>query len=358
MRFFAIKYRRRPASPSDLREPPKSGHKHGALALEITWTVIPLIMVAFMFLAGARVFVRSQQPPLDAMAFSVIGKQWMWQAQHPTGAREINALHVPAGKPIRLLMISEDVIHDFGLQCNGSGIRYERSVIVHRAAGQGDVHAHPASVRAFAQQDGLSRRDADAAVGRGDHAVVFNTIGDKKHGAVLADADLSIVDDGRERRRAVEFPRAPGILRRQAIRGGHNEAGGLNKRIRPEIKTILVHQHDQTVGLQGAINLRCVGVVDVIHDQRMRRWLVENGRLTGADVEALPIEHGTVSGRDGQLRTARMRGGRAGGDGHSRRIGHGLQGDADCKKNCDVSRCAHFKLKFYVNRMQCCVTNW
>ena len=49
------------------------------------------------------------------MSFNVIGKQWMWQVQHPTGVREINALHVPTGKPVRLLMISEDVIHDFGM---------------------------------------------------------------------------------------------------------------------------------------------------------------------------------------------------------------------------------------------------
>lgn len=113
--YFAIRYRRRPASPSALKEAPKSGAKHGALVLEVTWTVIPLIMVAVMFLAGARVFVRSQQPPVDAMTFNVVGKQWMWLLQHPTGVRETNALHVPAGKLIRLLMISEDVIHDFGL---------------------------------------------------------------------------------------------------------------------------------------------------------------------------------------------------------------------------------------------------
>ena len=112
--FFALKYRRRATDQQVPRSEVKTDGSHG-LALEITWSVIPLIIVACMFIAGAKVYVRSQQPPRDAMQIDVVGKQWMWHIQHPTGAREVNALHIPVGKPIRLMMISEDVIHDFGL---------------------------------------------------------------------------------------------------------------------------------------------------------------------------------------------------------------------------------------------------
>ena len=112
--YFAIKYRRR--APLQTSAPiADSSHSRLALMIEITWSVIPLLIVAFLFLAGAKVFVRAQQPPKDATEIYVMGKRWMWQLQHLTGAREINELHVPVGKPIRLIMISEDVIHDFGL---------------------------------------------------------------------------------------------------------------------------------------------------------------------------------------------------------------------------------------------------
>src|SRR5438270_10376830 len=86
--YFAIRYRRRASGEhSPVSAPPE--RKHAGLALEITWTVIPLVIVAFMFLAGARNFMRSQTPPRDAMEIQVMGKRWMWHVQHPTGAREI-----------------------------------------------------------------------------------------------------------------------------------------------------------------------------------------------------------------------------------------------------------------------------
>ena len=53
--------------------------------------------------------------PKDAMEVYVVGKQWMWKIQHETGQREINELHVPLGRTIKLIMATEDVIHDFGL---------------------------------------------------------------------------------------------------------------------------------------------------------------------------------------------------------------------------------------------------
>ena len=112
--IFAIKYRRR-AEGEHLPPGPKDEDTHHGFALEITWTVIPLIIVTFMFLAGAKVYLRGQIPPKQSMEFFVEGKRWMWKVQHPSGAREINALHVPMGVPVRLILISQDVIHDFGI---------------------------------------------------------------------------------------------------------------------------------------------------------------------------------------------------------------------------------------------------
>ena len=63
------------------------------------------------FVWGAEVYFGAYRPPDDAATIYVVGKQWMWKFQHPEGQREIDALHVPAGRPIRLLMTSEDVIH-------------------------------------------------------------------------------------------------------------------------------------------------------------------------------------------------------------------------------------------------------
>jgi cytochrome c oxidase subunit 2 len=53
------------------------------------------------------------QPPDDCLEINVVAKQWMWKIQHPDGQQEINALHVPLGRPVKLRMISEDVIHSF-----------------------------------------------------------------------------------------------------------------------------------------------------------------------------------------------------------------------------------------------------
>jgi cytochrome c oxidase subunit 2 len=104
--FFAVRYRR-------TRKGAMATHIEGSLKLEVLWTVIPLILAVSFFWWGARLFFEGQRPPAGAMVITVTGKQWMWKIQHPTGHREINALHVPVGVPVRLEMISEDVIHDF-----------------------------------------------------------------------------------------------------------------------------------------------------------------------------------------------------------------------------------------------------
>ena len=86
---------------------------HGSLALELLWTIIPLGITMVMFVWGAQVFFHMTRAPKGAMEIYVVGKQWMWKVQHMDGAREINELHVPVGRPVKLIMGSEDVIHSF-----------------------------------------------------------------------------------------------------------------------------------------------------------------------------------------------------------------------------------------------------
>src|SRR5262245_35622082 len=102
--WFAIRYRRRSEAM-----PAKVGTNN---KLELTWTFIPLAIVLIMFWWGARVYYTQYRPPPDTLDIDVIGKQWMWKCQHrSTGRREINELHVPTGRAVKLLMASQDVIH-------------------------------------------------------------------------------------------------------------------------------------------------------------------------------------------------------------------------------------------------------
>jgi cytochrome c oxidase subunit 2 len=102
--FFAIRYRRR--SPEEIGAP-----IHGGLGLELAWTVIPLAIVLCIFVWSAKIYFDLQSPPRGSMDVYVVGRQWMWKFQHVDGQREINELHVPVGRPVRLTMGSEDVIH-------------------------------------------------------------------------------------------------------------------------------------------------------------------------------------------------------------------------------------------------------
>ncbi|MGD8377258.1 MAG: cytochrome c oxidase subunit II [Acidobacteriota bacterium] len=104
--WFGIRYRSRGGTR-------KAVPVHGSLALELIWTLIPLALAMVIFGWGAHVYMSLKRPPDEAMDVHVVGKQWMWKLQHPGGRREINELHVPVGRPVRLLMTSEDVIHSF-----------------------------------------------------------------------------------------------------------------------------------------------------------------------------------------------------------------------------------------------------
>ena len=103
---FAIRFRRR-------QDDEVGADIHGSLALELLWTVIPFGIAMMMFVWGAKVFFDLSRPPVGATEIYVVGKQWMWKVQHMDGLREINELHIPIGKPVKLIMGSEDVIHSF-----------------------------------------------------------------------------------------------------------------------------------------------------------------------------------------------------------------------------------------------------
>ena len=86
---------------------------HEDSRLEAVWMIVPLILAMAMFGWGAVIYVDYRHTPQDTLDVYVIAKQWMWKIQQPNGLKEINELHVPVGRNIRLIMASEDVIHDF-----------------------------------------------------------------------------------------------------------------------------------------------------------------------------------------------------------------------------------------------------
>jgi cytochrome c oxidase subunit 2 len=102
---FAVRFRRARQG--------KAEQIHGNTALEIAWTGIPFAIAMVIFVWSAQIYLTIAHPPADALEIFVVGKQWMWKLQHMEGRREINELHVPAGRPIKLTMTSEDVIHSF-----------------------------------------------------------------------------------------------------------------------------------------------------------------------------------------------------------------------------------------------------
>ena len=114
---FSLKYRR--------EKHPVATQIEGSTLLEATWTIIPLAIFLVTFVWGALLYFRIYDPPANAMNIYIVGKQWMWKAEHPGGQHEINALHVPIGRPVQLTMISQDVFHSFSIP----DFRVKREVI-------------------------------------------------------------------------------------------------------------------------------------------------------------------------------------------------------------------------------------
>jgi len=109
--FFAYKFRHKPGEK--VVYPPYDEHSLSGMLLEVVWTGIPLGLSMIMFVWGVSIYFTEARPPADSMEIYVTGKQWMWKIQHMEGAREINELHIPVNRNVKLTMTSEDVIHDF-----------------------------------------------------------------------------------------------------------------------------------------------------------------------------------------------------------------------------------------------------
>ncbi len=104
---------------------PEATQIEGSTLLEATWTIIPLALFMVTFVWGALLYFRIYNPPTNAMNIYIVGKQWMWKAEHPGGQHEINALHIPINRPVQLTMISQDVFHSFSIPA----FRVKREVI-------------------------------------------------------------------------------------------------------------------------------------------------------------------------------------------------------------------------------------
>src|SRR4051812_14413669 len=122
--YFCVRYRRGATTGSTPRI-------LGSVRLELTWTIVPLLVFLTYYAWGAFVYNKAAHAPEDAMEIFVIGKQWMWKAQYPNGQRviiggnprnmteaerkSIGRLVLPVNRPVKITCISEDVIHDFGV---------------------------------------------------------------------------------------------------------------------------------------------------------------------------------------------------------------------------------------------------
>ncbi len=81
--------------------------------VEIGWASALIVLTVVLFFVGAGAVLVPRDRPSEGMPVYIVGKQWMWKVQHPGGRREINELHLPAGRPVRLILSSQDVIHSF-----------------------------------------------------------------------------------------------------------------------------------------------------------------------------------------------------------------------------------------------------
>jgi cytochrome c oxidase subunit 2 len=137
--FFSIKYRRGTAAPRG-PVPDKINRE-----VEIGWTAATAFAFVFFFWFAAVAETAQFEIPAQALEIHVVAKQWMWKAEHPNGAREIDALHVPVGVPVRLVMTSQDVIHSFYVPA----FRMKRDVLPGRYVEAGFTPSRPGSYHLF-----------------------------------------------------------------------------------------------------------------------------------------------------------------------------------------------------------------
>lgn len=104
--LFAVRYARR--TPGQQAEPDAPTHN---TPIEITWSVIPLILVIVIFYVGFQGYMKLSVPPQNAYTIDVTAKKWSWVFTYPSGFTDSGELHVPAGEPVKLVMTSQDVLH-------------------------------------------------------------------------------------------------------------------------------------------------------------------------------------------------------------------------------------------------------
>lgn len=104
--IFALRYRRR-----DHTYVPEPAHEHRLL--ELSWIVVPAILVMTVFVWGVNVFIDQNNAPPDSYQVTVRGQQWAWVFEYPNGVLTTNEVVVPVGRPIKFNMSSSDVIHSF-----------------------------------------------------------------------------------------------------------------------------------------------------------------------------------------------------------------------------------------------------
>jgi cytochrome c oxidase subunit 2 len=102
--YFAAKYR--------TNDPLAIGARiTGSIPLELAWSIIPFLISLVIFLWAADVYFDLYRPPDQTLEVYSTGKRWMWKFQHLDGQSEINELHVPVGKAVKVTFTSEDVLH-------------------------------------------------------------------------------------------------------------------------------------------------------------------------------------------------------------------------------------------------------
>ncbi len=104
--WSVVRYRRRGSGETT----PRITH---STRLELLWTIVPAVLVVFIFFWSFQTYMDAAVPPADALEIKVTAKKWVWQFEYPNGVRTLNEVHVPLDKPVKFVMISEDVIHSF-----------------------------------------------------------------------------------------------------------------------------------------------------------------------------------------------------------------------------------------------------
>ncbi len=175
---FSIRYRK--------ERHPEAIQVEGSTLLEATWTIIPLALFLITFVWGALLYFRIYTPPTNALNIYIVGKQWMWKAEHPGGQHEINALHVPTGRPVQLTMISQDVFHSFSIP----DFRVKREVIPGRYSTVWFQATEPGTYHLFCTQ--YCGTDHSAMVGQ----IVAMTPEDYKRWTEESTSGMSLAQNG------------------------------------------------------------------------------------------------------------------------------------------------------------------